>query len=89
MGEIMVLNPKECSLEEDSSSTDTEDYLDLADLNDFQECSSLLQWQDDKVKMIQKLIASGYDATSYREACLGRGGLLNGIEWLKLCKTAL
>lgn len=63
---------------EDSSSTDTEDYLDLADLNDFQECSSTLIWQDDKVKTIEKLIGNGCDATLLRDACISRGGLMNG-----------
>ena len=78
MGEIMVLSTKETFVDEDSSSTDTEDYLDLADLNDFQECSSLLQWQDDKVKVIKKMIENDDATDALREACLSRGGLLNG-----------
>ncbi len=82
----MVTVNDECSQGEDScSSTDTEDYLDLADLNDFQDCDSTIQhWQETKIKLIETLIANGCDASSFKDFCYGRGGLLNGNLFLIL-----
>lgn len=63
------------------SNSSTEDYLDLVDLNDFQECESTLQqWESDKQKNIERLIEYGKpsDASRFRELCFRRGGLLNG-----------
>ena len=73
-----------CFETEDSStnSTDTEEYLDLADLNDFMDCSAAPVWQTDKQRNIEKLAENSADAISFREICFSRGGLLNGIQLL-------
>ncbi len=62
------------------SSTDTEEYLDLADLNDFMDCSAAPVWLTDKQKTIERLTENYSDATSIREICFSRGGLLNGTK---------
>lgn len=69
------------SYDQDStSSTDTEEYLDLADLNDFMDCNTAPIWQTDKQKVIESLIENCCDNTSFKEVCFSRGGLMNGIK---------
>lgn len=66
------------SYDQDStSSTDTEEYLDLADLNDFMDCNTAPFWQTDKQKVIESLIENCCDNTSFKEVCFSRGGLMN------------
>ena len=67
----------------DKESTDTEEYLDLADLNDFMDYSTTTPfWQTEKQKVIESLIENCCDTTSFREICFSRGGLMNGIHEL-------
>ena len=70
-----------------SSSDTNEDYLDLLaelnELNDFQECSTIPQWQRDKQKDIEKLIDDESDTSHFRGLCFHRGGLLNGNTYTR------
>lgn len=66
----------------DKSSTDTEDYLDLADLNDFMDSDSPPLWVTEKLRNIQTVLGTTSDLVSQAETiknlCYSRGGLLNG-----------
>jgi hypothetical protein len=87
MSETNVSDDEESSFQGkgSSSSSDTnEDYLDLLaelELNDFQECSTVPQWQRDKQKDIEKLIDDESETSHFRELCFNRGGLLNGTAY--------
>lgn len=87
MGEVVVpeqsYDDGDSCFEKDnnsSHSTDTEEFLDLADLNEFMDCNTVPAWQSDKFKIIDRLIESSCDADSFRIVCFSRGGLLNGTK---------
>lgn len=64
------------------SSTDTEEFLDLADLDDFMDTKSCAVpvWKNEKLVKIEKTIdGSRVDVSSIRELCLSQGGLLTGM----------
>lgn len=90
MGEVVV--PEQSYDDEDlcfetdnysSHSTDTEEFLDLADLNEFMDCNTVPAWQSDKYKIIERLTESCCDANAFRDVCFSRGGLLNGTNIVK------
>lgn len=63
------------------SSTDTEEFLDLADLNDFMDCSSVPNWQNERQKLVDRLGENGFDdPVLCRAICISHGGLLNGMS---------
>lgn len=66
----------------DQSSSDTEEYLDIADLNDFMDCNSPPIWHTEKLKTIATILDTAPDPDSektlIRKLCYSRGGLLNG-----------
>lgn len=83
MGEVVVFEPRQnegLSCESKSTcSNDTEEYLDLADLDDFMEYDSRVKtWNEKKLRAIEQSIEN-CDLISIREICFNQGGLLNGI----------
>ena len=80
MSKLVSLERSYDDEEFDKESTDTEEYLDLADLNDFIDCRTTPFWQTEKQKVIESLIENCCDTTSFSEICFSRGGLMNGIH---------
>lgn len=83
MGEIQGSDflENEKFVKEDNS--DMEEFLDLADNDNFEESSSLPFWQIEKESLIQQLIENSSDVNMFSLLCFSRGGLLKGFHFLK------
>ena len=71
-------------VKEDSS--DMDEFLDLADIDNFEESSSLPFWQTEKESLINQLAESSNDVSTFRVLCFTRGGLLRGFHFLYFFK---
>lgn len=80
MGEIQgsAYLEDENFVKEDSS--DLEEFLDLADNDNFEESSSLPFWQIEKESLIEQLAENSSDVSVFRVLCFSRGGLLRGFH---------
>ena len=56
------------------------DLTSLTDADDFEDCASWIQEDEEKEKVIERLIESQSGSNLFRDICFSRGGLLNGIS---------
>lgn len=84
MGEIQVSEFREHEKFVKEDSSDMDEFLDLADIDNFEESSSLPFWQTEKESLINQLAESSNDVSTFRVLCFTRGGLLRDDLRLKL-----
>ena len=86
MGEIRKnSDDNSYSLLSSCETPEEQDFLDvtsITDADDFEDCTSSWEvqddWEDDKERSIETIIENRSDVSLFREMCVSRGGLLNG-----------
>ena len=80
-GKMGELQDEDYRLPLNENLIDHDKFLDLTsltDADDFEDCASWIQEDEEKEKVIERLIENQSGSNLFREICFSRGGLLNG-----------